>query len=246
MKEKKNIKLIWMLAIALVVTTAISVGIMLNVSKTEAHATSGVTSISASLVWSDNVYNHPNDTAIVQLWQNGSLADTVALSLSGNCWEYKWYNLDPNSTYDVVETSYFEGYYINYRWNAADNVTIENIQNGSPVPPWPTPEPTPGEETWEDIWIPIPGSDTPSNGGGGGESATQNETKTENNEQKTIIDNTTTNTPKIKDDSSSKEDIDYGPIFSFIGGIAIVLLIIFGVIALFIIEFISSKKNNRR
>lgn len=245
MKIKKNIKLIWSLAIALVVTTAISLGIMLNVSKTEAHATSGITSLDVVLVWSDNVEPHMGHSASVTISGSNGWSETVTLSI-GNCWQHKWYNLDPNVNYEVSEWDNVDGYYTQYYWEVPDVLTIEKIQNGSPVPPWPTPEPTPGEETWEDIWIPIPGSDTPSNGGGGGGSATQNETKTENNDQKTVIDNTTTNTPKIKDDSSSKEDVDYGPIFSFIGNIAIVLLIVFGIAALFIVELVSHKKNNRK
>lgn len=88
MKVKKNIKLIWSLAIALVVTTAISLGVMLNSSKTEAHATSGVTSIAVALVWSDNVEPHMGQSANVVLYQNGAVASSVDLSI-GNCWQCK-------------------------------------------------------------------------------------------------------------------------------------------------------------
>ncbi len=95
------------------VCAVISAGILLSTHKDKAHASSGITSLEAALVWSDNVEPHMGQSATVVLYENGSAISTVEFSIN-NCWQCKWEGLNPNANYDVQEITGFSGYYTQY------------------------------------------------------------------------------------------------------------------------------------
>ena len=124
--------------------------------------TTGNVTRKALKVWNDD--GHENDRpsyVIVQLLENGEVADTVRLSESNN-WSYTWEDLDADSTWQVVERDAPYGYTVSISREGITFV-ITNTYDGTPSPtPNPSTQPSPRPSTTP---TPVPSS-PPDNTGG--------------------------------------------------------------------------------
>lgn len=89
-------------------------------------------------VWDDSGKDRPTSVT-VQLYENGTVRDTVTLS-AGNNWMYTWNDLAGDSTWDVKERNIPKGYTAYYS-RTGNTITVTNtvslIQTGQLV--WPIP-----------------------------------------------------------------------------------------------------------
>lgn len=118
-------------------------------------------------------------------------------------------------------------------------MTIKNIQNGSPVPPWPTPTPEPSWDPGENITIDLSGGEaTPSNNPAA--ATTPNTEEQKPNSNNAVIHNNPNNT---YDESAEEGDNFFDSLMQNINKSWLVILGIAALFAIFIFEKISSRKK---
>lgn len=228
-------KLLVFVAVTVTFAMIVCVALFCMPKQEKAEATpSNARNLEVAIVWSDNVEAHLGQSSSVTLYQNGAAISTV--TLSSPLWWYQWTGLDSAASYDVRQNTTFANYYTEYAWDANNNVTIKNIQNGSPVPPWPTPQPEPG--TWTEETIVIYG-DNPDNG----TNATEQNNQNDNAETPT---NNSAIAQNKAGDFAEESNFDFGAffndLFQNINKGWLVILGIIGLFALFIYEKISARE----
>lgn len=238
-RKLKNITLV-LGAIIFAATISIAVAMFGQHEISKAEATPNNTrNLEVAIVWSDNVEAHFGQSSSVTLYQNGAPVSTV--TLSSPLWWYQWTGLDAASTYDVRQISYFDGYYTEYAWDAQNRMTIKNIRNGSPVPPWPTPTPEPYWDPGENITIDLGGGEaTPSNNPAATTTPNTEEQKPNSNSNNAVIHNNPNNT---SDESAEESSSFFDDLMQNINKSWLVILGIVALFAIFIFEKISSRKR---
>lgn len=232
--EKLKNKTLIFVATTVAVAMIVCLAIFCMPKQEKAEATpSNARNLEVAIVWSDNVEAHLGQSSSVTLYQNGTAISTV--TLSSPLWWYQWTGLDSAASYDVRQNTTFANYYTEYAWDANNNVTIKNIQNGSPAPPWPTPQPEPGTWTEETIVIYGDNPDSAAN------SAGQNNQNAEDANGSATINNSLTSPNWNK---NSSQDFLPADLVEFISRASIIFVIVGIIFLLFFIEYKSSKKKN--
>lgn len=228
-------KLLIFVAVTVTFAMIVCVALFCMPKQEKAEATpSNARNLEVAIVWSDNVEAHLGQSSSVTLYQNGAAISTV--TLSSPLWWYQWTGLDSAASYDVRQNTTFANYYTEYAWDANNNVTIKNIQNGSPVPPWPTPQPEPG--TWTEETIVIYG-DNPDNGTNATEQNNQNDNAETPTNNSAIAQN---KAGDFAEESNFHFGAFFNDLFQNINKGWLVILGIIGLFALFIYEKISARE----
>lgn len=238
MQEKLKNKTLIFVAATVAIVMAVGIAMFFTNEQAKADAKpSNARTLEAVIVWSDNVEPHLSQSSVIALYQNGVQISKATLSIN-NSWQRVWEGLDPSATYDVRQLSTFENYYTTYAWDANNNVTIKNILNGSPVPPWPTPTPEPSPEPGTNIIIEYYEDGTPVTGNTNANNQNA-ENKSSNNNDTTITNNTNNSNEKSDPDLNTFLD----DLTQNINKTWMILIGLIGLFALFLFEKISARKK---